>query len=155
PATPRRQSNAPPSSFWRATRRSEEAMLHLPLTITTVAFGLLFAIPSARADTKALEEATRKEGTLTWDTSHTGGESAEAVGCGFTAKYPGINVTVVRVTAQVAYQRLVQDMKNNQAICDVFSSTDIGHDEALKAQGKLAKYVPENAVKISPEFQNF
>jgi iron(III) transport system substrate-binding protein len=64
-------------------------------------------------------------------------------------------VVVIRTTAQVAYQRLVQDLKNNTPQCDVFSSTDVGHDEALKAQGKFAHYVPENATKVSPEFQNF
>jgi iron(III) transport system substrate-binding protein len=109
----------------------------------------------ARADMAALEAAARKEGTLTWYTSHTDGETAEMVGRGFTAKYPGIQVVVVRTTAQVAYQRLVQDIKNNSAICDVFSSTDVGHDEALKSQGKFARYVPENAAKVSPEFQGF
>jgi iron(III) transport system substrate-binding protein len=110
--------------------------------------------PPAHADMAALEAAARKEATLTWYTSHTDGETAEATGRGFTAKYPGIQVVVIRTTAQVAYQRLVQDLKNNTPQCDVFSSTDVGHDEALKAQGKFAHYVPENATKVSPEFQN-
>jgi iron(III) transport system substrate-binding protein len=118
--------------------------------------GLLGTVPTgARADMAALEAAARKEGTLTWYTAHTDGETAEAVGRGFTAKHPGIQVVVIRTTAQVAYQRLVQDLKNNTPQCDVFSSTDVGHDETLKAQGKLAHYVPENAAKVSPEFQNF
>jgi iron(III) transport system substrate-binding protein len=114
----------------------------------------LLAVP-ARADMAALEAAARKEGTLTWYTAHTDGETAETVGRGFTAKYPGIQVVVIRTTAQVAYQRLLQDIKNNTPQCDVFSSTDVGHYETLKAQGKYAKYVPENAGKVTPEFQNF
>jgi iron(III) transport system substrate-binding protein len=116
---------------------------------------LLLGAASARADMATLEAAARKEGTLTWYTSHTDGEAAEAVGRGFTAKYPGIQVVVIRTTAQVAYQRLVQDLKNNTPQCDVFSSTDVGHDEALKAQGKFAHFVPENAAKVSPEFRDF
>jgi len=116
---------------------------------------LLLAAGPARADLAALAAAARHEGTLTWYTAHTDGETAEATGRGFTAKFPGIQVVVIRTTAQVAYQRLVQDLKNATPQCDVFSSTDVGHDEALKAQGKLAHYLPENAGKLSPEFLNF
>ena len=75
---------------------------------------------------KALEEAAKKEGELTWYVAHYTSEGAEELGRGFTEMY-GIKVNVVRTTAQVAYQRLLQDIKNNQTICDVFSSTDVGH----------------------------
>ena len=70
-------------------------------------------------------------------------------GAEFTKIY-GIKVNVVRTTAQVAYQRLLQDLKNNQIVCDVFSSTDVGHDVRLKAEGKFEKYMPETASKILP-----
>jgi iron(III) transport system substrate-binding protein len=116
---------------------------------------LLLGTAPARADPAALVAAARQEGTLTWYTAHTDGETAEDVGRAFTAKYPGIEVVVIRTTAQVAYQRLVQDLKNATPQCDVFSSTDIGHDEALKAAGKLAHYESENAGALSPEFLNF
>ena len=108
----------------------------------------------AAADLEAIVEAARKEGTVTWYTAHTDGEAAEAMGRAFTAKYADIKVVAIRLTAQVAYQRLVQDLKNNVPNCDVFSSTDLGHFVALKAQSKLLKYVPENASKIAPAFQN-
>jgi len=49
----------------------------------------------------------------------------------------GIKVNVVRTTAQVAYQRLLQDLKNNQVACDVFSSTDVGHDVRLKGRREV------------------
>jgi len=107
---------------------------------------------SARADMKALEEAAKKEGELTWYTSHYTSEGAEELGATFTKMY-GIKVNVVRTTAQVAYQRLTQDIKNNQANCDVFSSTDIGHYVQLKAQGKLEQYTPETTPKIAKAFQ--
>jgi len=103
---------------------------------------------------KTLEEAAKKEGELTWYTAHYTSEGAEELGAEFTKMY-GIKVNVVRTTAQVAYQRLLQDLKNNQVACDVFSSTDVGHDVRLKAEGKFEKYIPETASKILPEFQNF
>jgi iron(III) transport system substrate-binding protein len=56
---------------------------------------------------------------------------------------------VVRTTAQVAYQRLLQDLKNNQTICDVFSSTDVGHYVRLAAEGRFEKYMPETATRSS------
>jgi iron(III) transport system substrate-binding protein len=133
----------------------EGLMSRLALTALLLGISGLSAALPARADMKALEEAARKEGEVTWYTAHTDGETAEAVGRAFTEKYPGVKVNVMRTTAQVAYQRLMQDIKSNTAQCDVFSSTDVGHDIALKKEGRLAKYVPENASKISPEFQNF
>ena len=115
---------------------------------------LAFAPLSARAELRALEEAAKKEGEITWYISHYTSEGAEDLGRAFTKNY-GIKVNVVRTTAQVAYQRLLQDMKNNQTICDVFSSTDLGHYARLKADGKLEKYIPENATKIDAVFRNF
>lgn len=118
-----------------------------------IAAALAFA-PAAQADMKALEEAARKEGELTWYVAHYTSEGAEELGAEFTKLY-GIKVNVVRTTAQVAYQRLLQDLKNNQVICDVFSSTDVGHYVRLKADGRFEKYTPATASKILPQFQNF
>lgn len=114
---------------------------------------LAFA-PAAHADMKALEEGAKKEGELTWYVAHYTSEGAEDLGRGFTEMY-GVKVNVVRTTAQVAYQRLLQDIKNNQTICDVFSSTDVGHYVRLSAEGRFEKYIPETSSKIVPTFQNF
>ena len=108
----------------------------------------------AHADIKALEGAAKKEGEITWYVAHYSSEGAEELGGEFTRLY-GVKVNVVRTTAQVAYQRLRHDLKNNQAVCDVFSSTDVGHYVRLKADGKFDKYVPETASRILPAFQNF
>ncbi len=124
-------------------------------TVSTglAALGALAATHPVRAADSAAAAAARKEGALTWYTSHTDVESAEAAGRAFTALYPEIKVSVIRTTAQVAYQRLLQDIKNNTPQCDVFSSTDLGHDEALKKQGKFAKYTPAGAENLLPAFQ--
>jgi iron(III) transport system substrate-binding protein len=119
-----------------------------------VAVALACVPAAAQADMKALQEAAKQEGELTWYTSHYTSEAAEELGADFTRLY-GVKVNVVRTTAQVAYQRLLQDLKNNQTICDVFSSTDVGHLVRLKAEGKFEKYTPEDAAKILPAFRNF
>lgn len=119
-----------------------------------VGFALVFAPVAAHADLKALAAAAKQEGELTWYIAHYTSEGAEDLGRGFTEMY-GVKVNVVRTTAQVAYQRLLQDIKNNQTICDVFSSTDVGHYVRLKAEGRFEKYIPEDSSKILPAFQNF
>lgn len=129
-------------------------MKRLGSLVLAFALAAAFLPLAARADMNALVDAAKKEGELTWYVAHYTSEGAEDLGRGFTEMY-GIKVNVVRTTAQVAYQRLLQDLKNNQTICDVFSSTDLGHYARLKAEGRLDKYVPENMSKISPVFQNF
>jgi iron(III) transport system substrate-binding protein len=115
----------------------------------------LLGAGSARADLGTLEEGARKEGGLTWYTAQTDGESAEQIGRRFTERYPGVMVTVVRTTAQVAYERLSAELKNKTLECDVFSSTDPGHDETLKQKGLLAHYIPQSDSELSPAFRAF
>jgi iron(III) transport system substrate-binding protein len=113
----------------------------------------LVATRATRADIPTLYAAAQKEGSVTWYTAHTDGETAQATAAAFQQQYPGIKVDLVRTTAQVAYQRLLQDIKNGIAQCDVFSSTDLGHDVALEADGKFAKWTPEGAAALLPSFQ--
>ncbi len=49
--------------------------------------------------------AARKEGSLIWYVAQMSGEAAEDMGRIFTRQYPGVAVSVVRTTGQVAYQR--------------------------------------------------
>ena len=107
---------------------------------------------AGHADLGALEDAARKEGTLTWYIAQMSGEVAEAMGKQFTARFPGIKVVSIRTTGQVAYERLMQELKNKTPQCDVFSSTDIAHYPSLKARGALAHYEPVNAGALAPPF---
>jgi iron(III) transport system substrate-binding protein len=118
------------------------------------ALGAATLLPrAAQSDTRALHEAARKEGTLTWYIAQVDGETAEVMGRSFTAQYPGVKVSVIRTTGQVAYERLVQDLKNNAPQCDVFSTTDIAHMPALRKRNEIAEYVPENATAMAPAFK--
>jgi iron(III) transport system substrate-binding protein len=106
----------------------------------------------AYADLAAIEAAARQEGTLTWYIAQVDTETAERMGRAFTEKYPGIKVAVIRTTGQVAYERLLQDLKNNAPQCDVFSSTDIAQYPALKKRNALAQYTPQGAGTLLPAF---
>jgi len=108
---------------------------------------------AALADTKALEEAARKEGEVTWYVASLDARNAELAGRTFAAKY-GPKVNVVRAPSQVMFQRLTQDLSQNARNADVFSSVDVGNFVTLKGQGALLAYRPENAAKLLPAFQD-
>ena len=108
---------------------------------------------AAAGVTPELVAAARKEGSVTWYIAQVDTETAEAMGRAFTAQYPGVTVSVIRTTGQVAYERLLQDLKNNAPQCDVFSSTDISQYPALKKRGALADYTPAGAATLLPAFQ--
>ncbi len=106
-------------------------------------------VRAARADPAALEAAARSEGSVTWYVAQMSGEAAEAMGRRFSRRYPGVKVSVIRTTGQVAYERLQQELKNNTPTCDVFSSTDISHYPALIKRNALAHYEPANASELA------
>lgn len=102
----------------------------------------------------ALHDAARKEGELTWYTVPQTSEVAEKMGRTFTARYPGVRVNVVRTTAQVAYQRLNQDLKAGTPNCDVFTSTDLAHYVDLKGRNLLLKFLPAAVARQDKRVQN-
>src|SRR5246127_4036324 len=105
---------------------------------------------------KELYEGAKKEGgELTWYTAQSDDITAQALGRSFEQSYPGIKVNVLRTTAQVAYQRVTQEIKASAIQCDVLSTTDIGHCVVLKASGALEKYVPDNSGKVLEIYKNY
>jgi iron(III) transport system substrate-binding protein len=106
----------------------------------------------AEGITPDLLAAARREGSVTWYIAQVDTETAEAMGRVFTEQFPGVAVSVIRTTGQVAYERLLQDLKNNSPQCDVFSSTDIAQYVALKQKGALANYTPAGAATLLPAF---
>ncbi|HEX2216870.1 MAG TPA: substrate-binding domain-containing protein [Xanthobacteraceae bacterium] len=104
---------------------------------------------------KELYEPAKKEGELTWYTAHSNDITAQALGRKFEEMFPGIKVQVVRTTAQVAFQRVSQELRAGAMQVDVLSSTDMGHYVFLKDKGHLEKYVPANAEKVLDTYKNF
>ena len=132
--------------------------MSIKITRRQVAAGLtgLIATPAAgwaAADNPALESAAHDEGTLTWYIAQVDAQTAENLGRSFSQSYPGVNVGVIRTTGQVAYQRLLMDIKNHTPQCDVFSTTDISHMPILKERDELMAYTPANADALLPAFK--
>jgi iron(III) transport system substrate-binding protein len=107
------------------------------------------------AHERELYEAAKQEGELTWYTAHSDDVTAQALGHGFEANFPGIKVSVVRTTAQVAFQRVSQELRAGAMQVDVLSSTDIGHYVYLKEKKLLEQFVPENAGKVLEIYQHY
>jgi iron(III) transport system substrate-binding protein len=129
------------------------------ITRRTTGAGLLMSAVAltmgrtAHADLTDLETAARTEGTVNWYVAQMSGEAAEAMGRRFTRRYPGIAVSVIRTTGQVAFERLSQELKNNTPTCDVFSSTDISQYPALIKHNALAHYEPVNASDLAAPYR--
>ena len=105
---------------------------------------------------KELYEAAKKEGgEMTWYTAQSDDITAQTLGRSFESIYPGLKVNVLRTTAQVAYQRITQEIKASAIQCDVFSTTDIGHAVTLKSMHQFEKYVPDNASKVLDVYKNY
>jgi iron(III) transport system substrate-binding protein len=117
------------------------------------AFVVLPSFGRTAAATSVLESAAHGEATLTWYTAQVDAQTAENLGRAFSQSHQGVNVGVIRTTGQVAYQRLLMDIKNHTPQCDVFSTTDISHMPILKERHELAEYTPANATALLPAFQ--
>jgi iron(III) transport system substrate-binding protein len=113
------------------------------------------AVAEMTAHEKELYAAAKKEGELTWYTAHSDDVTAQALGRGFETSYPGIRVSVVRTTAQVAFQRVSQELRAGAMQVDVLSSTDIGHYVYLKEKKLLEQFVPENAGKVLEIYRHY
>jgi iron(III) transport system substrate-binding protein len=128
------------------------------ITRRSVATGLMAlaaASKSSRAaiNNAALESAAHDEGNMTWYIAQVDAQTAENLGRSFSQTYPGVDVGVIRTTGQVAYQRLLMDIKNHTPQCDVFSTTDISHMPILKERHELTEYTPANATALLPAFR--
>ena len=108
---------------------------------------------SARAQPSGLLAAATQEGTVSWYNGYIGDTVAQDMLARFERSHPGVKVQALRSTSQVAYQRLLQDQKAGLRNCDVYSSSDISHFDALSRQHRLMAYTPANAARINPAFR--
>src|ERR1700716_3751723 len=126
------------------------------LALGTARQALAQAAATLTPHEKELYEAAKKEGgELTWYTAQSDDITAQTLGRSFESIYPGLKVNGLRTTAQVAYQRITQELKASAVQCDVFSSTDIGHYVELKAKGVFEKNIPENSSKVFDIYKGY
>jgi iron(III) transport system substrate-binding protein len=102
-----------------------------------------------------LYEAAKKEKEFTIYTAHYNTEEAARICSAFEEKYAGVKCNFVRTTAQVAFQRLQQDLKAKVAVASVFSSTDVSHYPVLEKMGALTPYKPHNLDKMVDSLKQY
>ena len=124
--------------------------------------GAAAAVGPARAQPKAdspavqaLYEAAKKEGQVGWYSGVLDQPMCDAAGRAFTAKYPGIAVNAIKTTSQVAFQRVVEDLRGGGPQCDVFTTTDVGHMSYLISKQLAVKYTAEAAAGMSKALRDF
>jgi iron(III) transport system substrate-binding protein len=112
-----------------------------------------FARQASDADVCKLYAAAKAEGTVAWWTSPYPAETAEELRVAFEAKYPGVKVELTRLTAQVVFQRVLQDVQANSRQCDVAHMSDEANFVTLKKMSALAVHVPPDIDKVPPQFR--
>ena len=124
--------------------------------------GAAAAIGSARAQPaadspaiQALYQAAKKEGQVGWYSGVLDQPMCDAAGRAFTARYPGIAVNAIKTTSQVAFQRVVEDLRGGGPQCDVFTTTDVGHMSYLISKQLLVKYTAEAAAGMAKSLRDF
>jgi len=128
-----------------------KTILRCAVPLLTVA-GIVALAPAAMAQSsqeKQLYEAAKKEGQLTWYSGVLNQQICDEVGQAFSKKFPGVSVHTIKTTSQVAFQRLLQDIKAGDVLSDVFTTTDESHVAYLEKKDLLTKYVPENEKGMS------
>ena len=132
--------------------------IRIALAAATVVLGVAAAPVQAQqmpAWEAQLYEAAKKEKEFTVYTAHYNTEEASRLCTAFETRYPGVKCNFVRTTAQVAFQRLQQDMMAKVAVASVFSSTDVSHYPALKKKGQLLAYRPHNLDKVVDSLKQY
>ena len=105
---------------------------------------------------KALYEAAKKEGQLTWYSGILDQPLCDKIGAAFTQKYPGVRLNAIKTTSQVAFQRVMQDSKAGAPQSDVFTTTDASHMTFLKGKNMLVQYKPQaesGLAQVAAEFR--
>ena len=121
----------------------------LPLLMMAGAVALGPMAMAQGTNDKQLYDAAKKEGQLTWYSGILNQQICEEVGQAFSKKYPGVSVHAIKTTSQVAFQRLLQDLKADSVLSDVFTTTDESHMAYLEGKDLLLKFVPENEKGLS------
>lgn len=127
-------------------------------TLMTAAAALALGATGARAqaeDEKQLYEAAKKEGQVSWYSGVLTQPICNKVAQTFSQKYPGISASAIKTTSQVAFQRLLQDIKAGQIQSDVFTTADAAHVPYLRSKDLLVQYRAPDEKDLVKSLQNW
>lgn len=105
-------------------------------------------------DDGKLYAAAKKEGVLSLYTGAYEQKTTEDLRDAFKAKYPGVEVELLRQASQTVYTRLRMELQSGDPRCDVVSTTNLVHFLELQKIGALAAYVPAEHAAIVADFRD-
>jgi iron(III) transport system substrate-binding protein len=114
-----------------------------------LAAAALGIVPSRAAD-DPLYAAAKKEGALNLYWGSYEQKTIEEIRDAFKAKYPGIEVNLLRQASQTVYTRLRLEIQNNAVQCDSLGTTNLLHYLDLKKIGAIQPYKPAS-IEMVPE----
>ena len=106
-------------------------------------------VSTAMAQDKALIDAAKKEGAVTWYTTQIINQFARPAAEAFEKKY-GVKVDYVRADSNQVALRIVTESKAGRPIVDVFDGTTV--TPILKKEGLVERWIPESAKRFGPEY---
>ena len=108
------------------------------------------ALPaSAEAD---LYAAAKKEGAVVWWATTYDIGTYQLLAAAFEKKYPGITVSVSRLLAGTASEKMLADVHSGVHEVDVFNMSDEALYQQLKKMNALAAFAPPEAAHLPPQF---
>lgn len=116
------------------------------------AFGLS-GLQQAAAQDDPLYQAAKKEGRLSMYWGSYEQKTAEEIRDAFKARYPGIEVGLLRQASQTVYNKLRLELQNGVAECDSLGTTNILHFVELKKANALLAHVPADSQILPSSLQ--
>jgi len=113
----------------------------------------LAPLQHAAAQDDPLYAAARKEGKLSMYWGSYEQKTAEEIRDAFKAKYPGIEVALLRQASQTVYNKLRLELQSNVAECDTLGTTNILHFVELKQANLLLTHVPADSATLPANLQ--
>lgn len=111
-------------------------------------------IVPARAADDPLYAAAKKEGALNLYWGSYEQKTIEEIRDAFKAKYPGIEVNLLRQASQTVYTRLRLEIQNDAVQCDSLGTTNLLHYLDLKKIGAIQPHKPTNIDMVPADFRN-
>jgi iron(III) transport system substrate-binding protein len=106
---------------------------------------------TANGADQAVIDAAKKEGQLTWYTTQIVNQLARPAAEAFEKKY-GIKVNFIRADSNEVALRILNEGRAGRVQADVFDGT--GAAAGLKKEGLVAKWLPDNAKRLPPEYSD-
>ena len=143
-----RWSREPASLGWQARSMFGGLMLGFAALASCQAW----AQAASPQDEAKLYELAKQEKELVWYSTN-GLDESNGIGADFQAKYPGVQVRVVRIVGSQQYQRFLSETNAKQYIADILNVSDKPLFTSLKDEGHIAEWKIPTYDRLPPQYR--